>query len=328
MPRASKVIVEKNGIFYPHRRFALVIGNDLHCSRNDADEVAKFLGSKCEFETRVLKDASTANMRDALRDLRKLADKGDAGDETAVLFYFSGHGRMQHGNTELEPHGKVRADEQRIGSDEVARTLAKAAAVVIAIYDCCRGEVGDADDWKPRTGIANVYSIFAALPNKFASTGPYDGLSPFTEAFLDSAKSPAMRGRTIADVMHHAQQDKLVRNQKVHEDKSLSELIVLVDPWVHWLNTQGSKFHEETCAVLVNAMKNRHAWADENWMSIALAGGRQVCGRCHGVPKPGIIVSSSDDDSSSDESGDTSGSGYSDDSSDSDINTRFKNIKM
>ncbi len=198
------------------RRVALVVGNGNYVATpkltnptNDAQDVAallKELGFEVILETNLDKRA----MDSAFARFARLARDSDA-----ALFYYAGHGIQREGRNFLMPIDAKLEDDisirfEMVGLDSASDALAGARGVKIMILDACRNNpVAERLQSRAATrgatfnlGLANqqvrgMVVVYATQPNDVAADGEGRN-SPFTAAFIESAREPGVR---IADML-------------------------------------------------------------------------------------------------------------------------------
>jgi len=191
----------------PQNRIALVIGNSNYQSvtvlpnpANDAKAVSDFL-TGAGFEVIKADDLTRDGMRRAVLDFAaKVAEKGVA---AVALVYYAGHGLQIDGENFLVPVDAKIAREsdvplQALRLADVMNMLSDAPAKTrIVILDACRNN--PFSDIKQVTGRglaivdAPTGSIvsYATAPGMTALDGSGDH-SPFTAAFVETAKEPGL----------------------------------------------------------------------------------------------------------------------------------------
>jgi uncharacterized caspase-like protein len=164
-------------------RVALVIGNSKYESSpllnpvNDASDMAKALQA-AGFKVSMVKDGTTRQMRQAIRQFGNDLRRADAG-----LFYFAGHGVQVRGNNFLVPVGEElasEADVEDFGIDAsyVLRTMEESQVKVsIMILDACRDNPYTRVSRSSARGLAQMIAAsgtliaFATAPGSTAADG-------------------------------------------------------------------------------------------------------------------------------------------------------------
>ncbi len=188
---------------------ALVIGNSKYANvseldnpGNDALAVAEGLRRQ-GFNVLAATDLNRVEMRNALRDFRRLADEADV-----ALVYYAGHGIEIAGVNYLVPVDARLEDERDAGLemvevDLILRQISGAKQLKMVVLDACRNNpfvvkmrrenagrnvgngLGRVDFAQPDTLIA-----YAAAAGEITPDGTPGGNSPFTRAFLNALQGP------------------------------------------------------------------------------------------------------------------------------------------
>jgi uncharacterized caspase-like protein len=125
------------------RYHALIIGNndyehmpDLSTALNDAEQVARVLGERYGFETRVLQNATRGEILGALNDYTKRLESEDS-----LLVYYAGHGELDQRNQVgyWLPVNAQRTDNTEWISDQMITNLISVmpARHVLVVADSC-----------------------------------------------------------------------------------------------------------------------------------------------------------------------------------------------
>lgn len=164
-------------------RVALVIGNSAYVNsplvnpRNDAQDISEAL-RKFGFEVTLLTDASTRQMRNAIRDFGSKSTRAEA-----ALFYFAGHGLQIRGTNYLVPtqadiRTEADAEDLSVSASYVLRTMEDSEAKVkVVILDACRNNPYARSFRSAERGLASMQAAtgtliaFSTAPGSVASDG-------------------------------------------------------------------------------------------------------------------------------------------------------------
>lgn len=145
LPKASAAGVPEAVAAQPTtRRIALLIGNfrylhpipPLETPPHDVDRIAASLGQKLGFETRVLKNATKADMVRAVAALAR-----EVGPADSVFVYYAGHGYLMDDTNMgywIPVDGSVKTAAQWISNTDISKLLAAIPArQLILVSDSC-----------------------------------------------------------------------------------------------------------------------------------------------------------------------------------------------
>jgi uncharacterized caspase-like protein len=218
----TSLAVTTNFEFYQNeKKTALIIGNGSYKSGplknavNDALDMAATLSGK-GFHVILRKDASRAEMRDAIREFGNEINKGGVG-----LFYYSGHGMQVDGVNYLIPLDadiqlKAEVAEECISASTVLKVMEYSNnRINIIILDACRNNPFRSFSRSDEKGITKMdppqgakqgsIVAFATAPGEVASDGETrNGL--YTSKLLKYINSP---GLTLEEVFKKARIDVL-----------------------------------------------------------------------------------------------------------------------
>ncbi len=223
------------------QRFALFIGNDNYANArlnnpyNDAKALAQTLQA-IGFETRLLKDLNTADMR---LHLQRFA----AHPATQKVLYFAGHGKQVAGKNYLLPvnvapnkRGQAlsatEVQTDAIGLDALVASLSNSSKqATVIILDSCRddlealatrGAAAQPDDGfaalVPPTG---VFIAFATGTGALAEDGPVGGHGLFSQHLLKHIATPNTRIEDIFKAVRRGVQRDAKKPQTPWESTSL-----------------------------------------------------------------------------------------------------------
>ncbi len=205
---APPVLAQQAGNSSPtQNRVALVIGNSnyqavtvLPNPANDAKAVAEFL-TGAGFEVIKADDVTRDGMRKAVLDFAAKATK--MGADTVALIYYAGHGVQIDGENFLVPvDAKIERESdvpiQALRLADVMNMLADVPAKMrMVILDACRNNPFTTIKQTTGRGLAIVDAptgsivSYATAPGMTALDGSGDH-SPFTSAFVETAKEPGL----------------------------------------------------------------------------------------------------------------------------------------
>lgn len=218
----TSLTVTTNYEFYKNeRKTALIIGNGNYKSGplknavNDALDMAATLSGK-GFKVILRKDASRAEMRDAIREFGNEIGKGGVG-----LFYYSGHGLQVDGTNYLIPIDadiqlKAEVAEECVSASTVLKVMEYSSnRINIIILDACRNNPFRSFSRSDEKGITKMdppqgakqgsIIAFATAPGEVASDGDTrNGL--YTSKLLKYINAP---GLTLEEVFKNARIDVL-----------------------------------------------------------------------------------------------------------------------
>lgn len=191
------------------RGVALVIGNADYANvsvldnpGNDAAAVASAL-ERQGFEVLKRTDLNRVEMRNTLRDFRRLADGADV-----ALVYYAGHGIEIGGVNYLVPVDARLEDERDAGLemvevDLILRQISGAGKLKMVVLDACRNNPFVVKMKREETGRnvgsglgrieyaeADTLIAYAAAAGEITPDGQSGGNSPFTLAFVNALQGP------------------------------------------------------------------------------------------------------------------------------------------
>lgn len=195
---------------------ALVIGNSAYTSveplpnpDNDANAVADALRAH-GFDVILATDLTRAEMFNTLRSFRDAADRADI-----AMVYYAGHGMEISGRNYLVPVDARITDErdarlEMIELQDVMSQLSGAKRMKTVVLDACRDNPFVAGMKRANKGRnvgrglalvenagADTLIAYAAAAGEITPDGVEGGNSPFTRAFLNAMKGPALDIRLL-----------------------------------------------------------------------------------------------------------------------------------
>jgi hypothetical protein len=252
----------------PGGKYALVIGNSTYPGRDsisgaeDAKTMKDYLEQQLGFQPiESIVNANLDTMKAALDRFILRISKA-----SVVVFFYSGHGfQINQKNYLLPTDGSIDPDhpERALSvEDKVLPVLAQAPddAVKLVFLDACRKGVvlpsGITPGFAKPSGIPKKTVLaFAASYGELASSGPANGLSPYSTALLSFIRTP---GLELGDLL------KMVHERVLFNSRGIQE------PREEGLDSVGQFFLRD--AVTVNTVIGKPSTDDSNALLVLVNG--------------------------------------------------------